>query len=172
MPITIDGSGSMSGGSASVLETLQASTSGTAVSFNAVPSWVRRITISLAGVSTSGTSVVIVQLGSTSYATSGYLCGAAGNSSGVANANYTTGFGIEAGASIAVAAAVRHGVITIASLGGNTWAASGVVGYSNAASSSFFGGSIALAGVLDRVRLTTVNGTDTFDAGSVNLLYE
>ena len=29
-----------------------------------------------------------------------------------------------------------------------------------------------VAGVLDRIRLTTVNGTDTFDAGSINILYE
>jgi hypothetical protein len=25
---------------------------------------------------------------------------------------------------------------------------------------------------LDRVRITTTNGTDTFDAGSINILYE
>jgi hypothetical protein len=34
------------------------------------------------------------------------------------------------------------------------------------------GNALALGGVLDRVRLTTVNGTDTFDAGTVNILYE
>lgn len=34
------------------------------------------------------------------------------------------------------------------------------------------GGTISLAGALDNVRLTTVNGTDTFDAGSINILYE
>jgi hypothetical protein len=34
------------------------------------------------------------------------------------------------------------------------------------------GGSIALAALLTAVRITTVNGTDTFDAGSINILYE
>ena len=33
-------------------------------------------------------------------------------------------------------------------------------------------GELKLAGALDRVRITTVNGTDTFDAGSINILYE
>jgi hypothetical protein len=34
------------------------------------------------------------------------------------------------------------------------------------------GGTVTLSGTLDRVRITTVNGTDTFDAGTVNILYE
>jgi hypothetical protein len=34
------------------------------------------------------------------------------------------------------------------------------------------GGSVTLSGTLDRVRITTVGGTDTFDAGSINILYE
>jgi hypothetical protein len=33
-------------------------------------------------------------------------------------------------------------------------------------------GHVSLSGALDRIRLTTVNGTDTFDAGSVNIIYE
>jgi hypothetical protein len=33
-------------------------------------------------------------------------------------------------------------------------------------------GQVSLGGVLDRVRITTANGTDTFDAGTVNILYE
>ena len=33
-------------------------------------------------------------------------------------------------------------------------------------------GRVTLSGALDRVRVTTVNGTDTFDAGSINILYE
>ncbi len=34
------------------------------------------------------------------------------------------------------------------------------------------GGSIALGGALDRIRLNTVGGTATFDAGAFNILYE
>jgi hypothetical protein len=36
----------------------------------------------------------------------------------------------------------------------------------------FGGGTVTLGGTLDRVRITTVNGTDTFDAGTINILYE
>lgn len=42
----------------------------------------------------------------------------------------------------------------------------------NTQGSSVGGGNITLSGALDRVRITTVNGTDTFDAGSVNIMYE
>jgi hypothetical protein len=42
-------------------------------------------------------------------------------------------------------------------------------GANSAASSA---GAVTLSGTLDRVRITTVNGTDTFDAGSINILYE
>jgi hypothetical protein len=31
---------------------------------------------------------------------------------------------------------------------------------------------VSLSGTLDRIRLTTVNGSDTFDAGSINIIYE
>jgi hypothetical protein len=34
------------------------------------------------------------------------------------------------------------------------------------------GGQIELAATLTAVRITTVNGTDAFDAGSINILYE
>ena len=45
-------------------------------------------------------------------------------------------------------------------------------GNSDTAQISTGGGSISLAGTLDRVRITTVNGTDTFDAGTINIRYE
>lgn len=36
-----------------------------------------------------------------------------------------------------------------------------------------FGSAIkTLSATLDRVRLTTVNGTDTFDAGTASIIYE
>jgi hypothetical protein len=34
------------------------------------------------------------------------------------------------------------------------------------------GGYVALSGALDRVSITTEGGTDTFDAGSINIMYE
>ena len=147
-----------------------ASTSGTSINFTGIPSWVDRVTVMFQGVSTNGTSVLLLQIGAGSVTTSGYL----GASSAILDtvtgaANYTTGFGV---GKENAAVRVQHGALTLSLLGSNTWVCSGVIGCSNEARVSHTGGSIALSGTLDRVRITTVNGTDTFDAGSINILYE
>ena len=150
--------------------TAQASTSGTSIDFTSIPSWVKRITVMFTGVSTSGTSNYLIQAGSGSVTTSGYL----GTVSNVANAsnpgtnNFTGGFLINT----ASAANVCHGALTICLLTGNTYIASGVFAHSSTANVFSLAGTIALSGVLDRVRITTVNGTDTFDAGTINIQYE
>jgi hypothetical protein len=153
--------------------TAVASTSGTSIDFTSIPAWVKRITISLAGVSTSGTSNPIFQIGdSGGVETSGYL----GGGSGAANAavwsinNYTNGFGIFS----ASAAAVLHGslVLTLVNSATNTWAAHGQFASSAAAEMFVIAGTKPLSATLDRVRLTTAGGADTFDAGVVNINYE
>ncbi len=154
-----------------VLETAQATTSGTSKDFTGIPSWVKRITVMFNGVSTSGTSSVLVQLGAGSVTTSGYTSSSSLNATGVATVNSTTGF-IQTYSGNDSATATRCGSIQFTLIGSNTWAASGVVGLSNTPSTTMIGGTIALSGTLDRVRITTVNGTDTFDAGSINILYE
>jgi hypothetical protein len=151
--------------------TAVASTSGTAIDFTGIPSWVKRVTVMFIGVSTNGTSVPLIQLGAGSNQATGYL--GAGLSSATAGApaivNYTTGFGIAADGR---AADVRHGLFTIALAGSNTWVCSGYFAQSDTTRIQSTGGSVTLSGTLDRVRITTVNGTDTFDAGSINILYE
>jgi hypothetical protein len=152
--------------------TAVASTSGTSIDFTSIPSWVRRITVMFTSVSTNGTSDLQIQLGAGSVTTSGYLgtsTSLAGSTAG--STNYTTGIGIRAGGASG-AAASRHGAIVISLLGSNYWVAQGCIGYSDTATAIYTGSSIALGGTLDRVRITTVNGTDTFDAGSINLLWE
>lgn len=148
--------------------TAVASTSGTSIDFTSIPSWVKRITVMFAGVSTNGSSILILQLGSGSVATSGYL-GAGGDLVGAVASNFTVGFGTETAGNTAQ---VRHGSIRFCNLSGNTWAADGILSLSNGAQIFYCSGSVALSGTLDRVRVTTVNGTDTFDAGSINILYE
>jgi hypothetical protein len=64
----------------------------------------------------------------------------------------------------------RSGKIEINNISGNDYTFAGNV-YSGASSASC-GGLKSLSGVLDRIRITTVNGTDTFDAGSINIMYE
>lgn len=148
------------------LGTAVATTSGTSIDFTGIPSWVKRITVMLNGLSTNGTSNEILQIGSGSVQVSGYLGSAATNTTYAA---FTAGFGL--GVSI-TSAAVLHGIATLVSLGGNVWSFSFNGTYSNSPATAQATGSVTLSGALDRLRLTTANGTDTFDAGSINILYE
>ena len=148
--------------------TAQNSTSGTFLDFAGIPSWVRRITVMFNGVSTNGTSNVIIQIGSGSPQTTGYAgAGAFGPTYSVSN--YTTGFGLPI---FSAASVVVEGAIVITNLSGNTWVAQGCVSRSDGAVAGTTAGRVTLAGALDRVRLTTANGTDSFDAGSINIMYE
>jgi hypothetical protein len=154
-----------------VLGTAQASTSGTAIDFTGIPSWARRVTVMFNGVSTNGTSVVQVQIGAGSVTTSGYAAAGGSSSAGAAPTvlQPTTGFPIVADGN---AAYTRGGSLVLLSVGSNIWAASGVGGETSGGRWWTSGGSITLSGTLDRVRITTVNGTDAFDAGSINIMWE
>jgi hypothetical protein len=146
-----------------------ATTSGTSVDFTSIPSWVKRITMMFQGVSTSGTSSYQIQLGAGSVTTSGYACAASAGATTVTSFSFTSGHVFSVGPS---ATALSHGNIVFTLLTGSTWVGSGVVNATGVLQFTISASSIALGGTLDRVRLTTVNGTDTFDAGSVNILYE
>jgi hypothetical protein len=151
--------------------TAQASTSGTSIDFTSIPSWVKRITVMFSGVSTNGTSLPMIQLGdSGGVETTGYTAGS--SLIGFGSTNYTTGFTIRTDA---VASAVMDGFITINlfSSSTNTWVAGGTIyAPTPTAYLSAVSGAKSLSATLDRVRITTVGGTDTFDAGSINVLYE
>jgi hypothetical protein len=163
--------GLVMGASAITSGTAVASTSGTSIDFTSIPSWVRRVTVMLSGVSTNGTSIPQIQLGSGSFTTSGYIGSSfvGPNGSSPAGAVNSAGFliGGNSGAGYS-----RSGIMIINLLTGNTWVSSHTMGDNVNNYVYWGGGSIALGGVLDRVRITTVNGTDTFDAGSINILYE
>lgn len=150
--------------------TSQASTSGTAIDFTGIPSWVKRIVVMFQGVSTNGTSNWIIQLGDAGgIETTGYLGAGAFTGTSTGGANYTAGFGINS----ANAANVAHGSVIISKFAsGNEWIASGNIALSSGAFVFSIGGSKSLSDTLTQVRITTVNGTDTFDAGSINILYE
>jgi hypothetical protein len=141
--------------------------SSTAVDFTGIPSWAKRITVMFTGVSTNGTSNPMVQLGdSGGFENTGYTGSAAFGSTYVL---FTAGLGIAASTA---AASVFSGQMIISKLDGNTWVSQSTVGYSNAGGISTGAGAKTLSDTLTQVRITTVNGTDTFDAGSINILYE
>lgn len=148
------------------------SASGTSVDFTGLPSWVRRVTVILSGISTNGTARVQVQIGpSGGVATTGYTS-YSGMSS--ANTSITTGFAAEAGSSAANWIRTGHFVLTLADAATNLWVYSAAVGILDGVTGygATGGGNIALAGALSVLRITTVGGTNTFDAGTLNILYE
>jgi hypothetical protein len=150
--------------------TVAVSTSGTSIDFTGIPATVRRITVMLNGVSTSGTSPLIVQLGdSGGVEITGYISSSGNIATATASVtSATTGFIVS---DIAAASNTTSGIATIANITSNTWIASGTSKQSTAGI-SYFAGDKSLSSVLTTLRITTVNGTDTFDAGSINILYE
>jgi hypothetical protein len=141
--------------------------------FTSIPSWVKRITVMFSGVSTSGSSLVLVQLGdSGGVETTGYSGSTQYAASYVAFSSYT-GIPIDTNSTVAAGTA-RSGVLTLSLLDTttNTWAINGGFALGTAAALIFPAGVKATSGTLDRLRITTVNGTDTFDAGTINILYE
>lgn len=165
MAITLDGSNVNTTGLINS-KTAVASTSGTSIDFTGIPSTAKRVTIMFSGVSTNGTSDVNIQLGTSGgIVTSGYL-GVGTNNTTVSN--HTNGF--RDGNQNALC--VRHGIYTLCHMGSNIWSCAGNIGRSDAATFTFIAGSVPLSGTLTTVRITTVGGTDAFDAGTINVLYE
>jgi len=149
-----------------VTGTSVASTSGTSIDFTGIPSWAKRITVMFNAVSTSGTSAFMVQIGSGSFTSSGYVGGMSRGTTAATNSN---GFQVVNNNG---AAQLYSGIAILAAVGGNTWTQFGTTCSNGSDAATVSGGTVPLSGVLDRVRITTAGGTDTFDAGSVNVLYE
>ena len=159
-----------------VLATAQNSTSGTSIDFTGIPSWVKRVTVMFNGVSLSGVDTYLFQLGTSSgFVTSGYNSGA--TSVSVSTSNTTSGSatnvttGITANGWSSSTAGVAYGHVFFTTLGSNQWVATGTLYVSGNLRVVTFGGAINLGGTLDRVRIASET-TNTFDAGTINILYE
>ena len=148
--------------------TSQASTSGTAITFTGIPSWAKRITLMINGVTTSGTSFTQIQLGTSGgFTTSGYVSPMLGyNNGGGSWQTASTGFAFNAGG----LNTATSGQMVITNLNSNIWTMMGMLGWNGQLAITT--GGISLASTLTQIRFTTVNGTDTFTAGSINILYE
>ena len=153
--------------------TVVASTSGTAIDFTSIPSWVKRVTLLLNGVSLSGSDQPLIQLGTggtPTYTTTGYSGGSQSLSTTPASGASQPGTGFPIQNQAAANALIGTMTIVLFDSATNTWLAS-YNGYNGTVASSWSNGAIALSGALTAVRLTRT-GTNTFDAGSVNILYE
>jgi hypothetical protein len=62
--------------------------------------------------------------------------------------------------------------MTLINLTGNVWVASYTGSLSGSSQGIFSTSTVTLPGALDRLRFTSSNGTDTYDAGVVNILWE
>jgi hypothetical protein len=178
MAITLDGTAGLTlpGTSTAVqvgsitLGTSQTTTSGTSKDFTNIPSWTKKVTLLFQGISLSGTSNFLVQLGTGgSPTTSGYVSGSSSMGAAVASITSTAGFALQVGSTAAYAI---HGSFVFYNITGNTWVGNAVGAYTGVTGTITAGGFVTLAGVLDNLRLTSINGTDTFDAGTINILYE
>lgn len=148
----------------------------TTIDFTSIPSWVKRITVMFSKVSTNGTDSIVARIGTasgieaTTYDAVALLL-IPGSGTALVN---TTAFPLDTpNATYVTSASVRQGSFTFSNITGNTWVISGQLGMSNATGVvTIYGGTKTLAGVLDRIRITTGSGINTFDAGTINVLYE
>jgi hypothetical protein len=149
-------------GGALIAGTAVASTSGTSIDFTSIPSWVNRVTFMFDGISTTNTVSIQVQFGTSSgIETSGYI-------SGNVYGNLTSGFVLAINPSFSY---LQYGTLVFTKINGNSWVQNGC-SLANGIAIQPVAGSKTLSGTLDRLRLTTTGGIDTFDAGTVNILYE
>lgn len=146
----------------------------TRADFSSIPTWVKRVTVMFSALGTSGTSNIRVQIGTSgTLVTSGY----SGSTTNTQNANATNSTAYPGGGFDFVntsASNVYNGALRIQNISGNIWVADGLLAQITGANGSVVsGGSVTLSGALTDLRVTTVNGTDTFDTGSIiNILFE
>ena len=142
--------------------------SGTAVDFVGIPEGVKRITVMFDGVSTNGTSLIQLQIGDQSFSNSEYRSTSANvYGTNVCQVN-ASNFGFVIGGSNPTC--LKKGVIMITNIKDKAWVSNHTI--SDTDGGQYGGGTKTLSGTLDRVRITTVNGTDQFDAGTINISWE
>lgn len=153
-------------------------TTQTTIDFTNIPSWAKRVTINYSAVSLSSTTPDYwVQLGygtTPTFENTNYANGAVFiNSANIVTyiTNITTAFTVAR--ALAAVTDVISGAIVLTNLSGNTWSMMGVLGRSGNNGVTYTSGAKTISGgALSAIRLTTSTGTDQYDAGSVNILYE
>lgn len=144
--------------------------SGTSIDFTGIPATAKRVTVMFSGVSTNGGSNILLQIGdaggveATSYSSSSFRT----SGTAINNASSTSGFLLDG--TTGLATYTRSGIVSLCNTTGNNWVADG--GYEVVGGYSCTAGTKTLSDTLTQVRITTVNGTDAFDAGTINILWE
>lgn len=149
------------------------SLAGTSTDINLSVTNAKRITICLNQMSTNGTSIPDIRLGTSSgFIASGYQDNGASiiGGTGAGATGHSQGFllgngGVSASSSIT-------GTMVLVNMGNNTWLVQSAQFYQADSQVTFSAGGITLSGPLTRIRVTTINGTDTFDAGTISIIVE
>jgi hypothetical protein len=148
--------------------------SGTAVDFTGIPSWAKKLTVILNGLSTNGTSPIVILLGTSAGLQSLAYTGSVFNETTVAapaGVNYPTNTGFPLVYTWDLYGRLI-GHIDFINIESAIWVASGQFARDDGPGFHRTAGAKDLNGVLDRIRITTVNGTDVFDYGGINLLIQ
>jgi hypothetical protein len=147
----------------------------TSIDFTSIPSWAKKVTIMCAGISYNATATPMIQLGTSGGidSTSNYVGSAISASTGTTaeSALNTVGFNIAP----STAASTNYSLTVTLSLldaSTNQWICAVSGSRNETAGGILGGGNKTLSATLDRVRITTLAGTATFDAGTINILYE
>lgn len=153
------------------LGTPNTTTGATSVQYTSIPS-AKQIIVAFNGVSVSGSDSVRVQLGDAGggYVTTGYTGQRWTSSSPSAISALSAGFEY----AYSDATAVVYGTLTLTLLNSstNTWVAVGsFVSPASSQEARSVSGVVSLPGTLDRLRLIT-SGANTFDAMSINIIYQ
>lgn len=152
------------------LGTPVATTSGTSIDFTGIPAGTKQIVISFNEVSTNGTSTKMIQIGDAGgIETTNYLSQSVEIAATILATNSTTGFEFySTSASHKLSGSIT---LTLENTSTNTFCINGILGDQASARQCTQTGRKSLSATLDRVRITALNGTDTFDFGEVNIAY-
>lgn len=177
-PISVEGIGPYEwDGSKYVIATLRTGAYTTAagklaIDFLGIPSWARRVSINLTEVSTDGTSAIVLQAGTVSgVVSSGYDDSAARIMGSTAATVSSGGIGFTI-SYVSSATNESTGRAVLEHVGSNVWVCSGATTITTQNGITSFAGRVQLGSALDRIRLLTFNGSDQFDSGAVNVLWE
>jgi len=151
-----------------ILET-EVDTSTGAVSYDitGIPNGIKQIVIMFVGVSTSGSSHYMIQLGDAGgMELTGYF--SAASSDGGSSTNETDGLALNA---VPTSGSLHHGsmTLTLENSINFTWANTSMLARSDVAVNYMGAGSKSLSAVLTQLRITTTGGSNTFDAGVLNI---
>lgn len=145
--------------------------SGATVSFTGIPSWAKRITVLLSGVVTVSTGLPAIRAGAGSYEATGYSStnNAIGATSVTSSLSATTSWDLQnSGGS----AQVYSGQLVITRLEGYLYTIAGQIMYGTNGSAALTTGYKTFSGDISQLQLRMSTGADTFNGGTINIMYE